>query len=107
MSKGISRFFVHTITAEMFTGTNGHGEDTFAAAVTVVGLMDGARKLIRGADGDEVVSEATFFTYPVNAPLFVAESRVTYNGDVSRVVKTSVNDAPGLNLPDHVAVNLL
>jgi hypothetical protein len=96
---------------EKFLGTNGYGEDTFAAPVTVVCFADDTRRLVRGTKtgtntSDQIVSESTLYTYPVSSPLFVADSRVTLNGTVSRVIKTNVNVSGALDLPDHVAVNL-
>lgn len=102
----ISRFYVHTAIVEMFLGTSGYGVDMFAAPVTVDCFAADSRKLIRDASGEQVVSESTLYTYPTNAPLFVADSRVTVNGNVSRVIRTNLNDSGPLNLPDHVAVSL-
>lgn len=102
----MAEFYVHTAQVEMHLGTNGYGEDIFAAPVDVVCFADGARKLVRGKDGEQVISESTLATYPINAPLFIADSRVTLNGDVSRVIKTNLADSGDLDLPDHVAVSL-
>ena len=102
----MAEFYVHTAQVEMFLGTNGYGEDTFASPVNILGFADDARKLVRGKDAEQVVSESTFYTYPINAPLFVAGSRVTLRGNVSLVIKTNLNDSDSLDLPDHVAVSL-
>jgi hypothetical protein len=102
----MAEFYVHTATVEMFLGANGYGEDTFAAPVSVVCFADDARKLVRGKDGEQVVSESTLYTYPINAPLFTADSRVTLNEAMSRVIKTAVHDSGDLDLPDHTAVTL-
>jgi hypothetical protein len=102
----LAEFYVHTATVEMFLGTNGYGEDTFAAPVSVVCYADDARKLVRGKDGEQVVSESTLYTYPISAPLFTAGSRVTLKETVSRVIKTAVHDSGDLDLPDHTAVTL-
>lgn len=102
----LADFYEHTAAVETFLGTNGYGEDTFAAPVNVACFADDTRKLVRGKDGEQVVSESTLYTYPINGPLFTADSRVTLNGTVSRVIKTNVNDSGDLDLPDHVAVTL-
>jgi hypothetical protein len=99
-------FYIHTLTVEMYLGTSGYGEDLFAAPVTIVGFADAARHLVRSATGEQVVSESTFVTYPINAPVFAPDSRVTFNGTVSRVIKTNLGDSGALSLPDHVAVSL-
>lgn len=102
--------YVHTAIVEKLLGTSGYGEDLFAAPVTLAPpngcLIDDTRKLVRSASGAQVVSETTLFTYPVNAPLFNADARVTINGNVARVIKTNTNDSGVLDLPDHVAVSL-
>ena len=118
--QGITRFFVHTATVEKFLGTSGYGADLFAAPVTIQCFADDARKLIRNKDGAEVVSESTLYTFTTNAPLFAPDSRVTIWPDgvnvldgnenaptPTRVIKVNVNDSGSLNLPDHVAVNLV
>jgi hypothetical protein len=98
-------FWVHTITVEMFLGAGAYG-DIYAAPVNVIGFMDGARKLIRGTNGEQVVSESSFYTYPITGPLFVADSRITQGTEVSYVIKTSTNDSGALGLPDHAVVDL-
>ena len=102
----LAEFYVHTAQVEMFLGTNGYGEDTFAAPVSVVCFTDEARKLVRDKAGEQVVSETTLATYPVSAPLFVAGSKVTVNGNESRVIKTKLGDSGTLDLPDHIEVSL-
>lgn len=102
----LADWYVHTAQVEMFLGVNGYGEDIFAAPVSVVCFLDDARKLVRNKDGEQVVSETTLATFPVNAPLFTADSKVTVNGAESRVIKTKVGDSGDLDLPDYVAVSL-
>jgi hypothetical protein len=38
--------------------------------------------------------------------LFVAGSKVTVDGRVSYVITQNLNDAPGLDLPEHAAITL-
>jgi hypothetical protein len=102
----LEEFYVHTVTVEMYLGQNGYGEDQFAAPVDIIGWMDGTRRLVRDKDGQQIVSESLFCTYPVNAPLFVADSRVTYGGVAARVIRTNSLDSGALDLPDHVEVTL-
>ncbi len=105
-AQDMAEFYVHTVTVEMFLDTSGYGVDLFSAPVNILGFADDTRKLIRNGAGEQVVSESTVYTYPVNAPLFVADSRVTIGGNISRVIKTNTNDSGALDLPDHVAVSL-
>lgn len=102
----LADWYVHTAQVEMFLGTNGYGEDIFAAPVVVVCFLDEARKLVRDKTGAQVVSENTLATYPVSAPLFTPDSRVTVNGAESRVIKTKTGDSGALDLPDHIEVAL-
>lgn len=99
-------FYVHTATVETFQGTNGYGEDTYADPVDVPGFLTDVRKLVLNADGEQVTSEAQFFTYPDRAPLFLAKSRVTVNGNPSLVIRSNLNTSGDLDLPDHVAISL-
>lgn len=105
-SADLADFYVHTASVEMYLGTAGSGADLFAAPVTIVGFADTARHLVRSSDGEQVVSESTFVTYPVSEPVFVENSRVTINGHESRVIRTNLGDSGSLDLSDHVAINL-
>ncbi|QDZ15782.1 hypothetical protein [Humibacter ginsenosidimutans] len=108
----MAEFYIQTAIVETCQGTNGYGEDIFASAVTLDPAadngcwIDDTRHLVRSTDGEQVMSESTLYTYPANAPLFAPNSRVTVNGDVSRVIKTNLNTSGDLDLPDHVAVSL-
>lgn len=102
----LADWYVHTASVEMHLGTAGSGADLFAAAVILPGFADTARHLVRAKDGEQLVSESTFVTYPINAPVFVPESRVTVNGVTSIVITANLGDSGVLDLPDHVAVSL-
>lgn len=101
----LDEFWQHTVTVEMYLGAGAYG-DVYAAPVQVTGWMDGTRKIVRGATGEQVVSESTFYTYPITGPLFVPDSRITQGADVSYVIKNNTNDSGSLDLPDHAAINL-
>jgi hypothetical protein len=116
-------FFVHTVSVEKWLGTGSNG-DVYAAPVTLSpastppngAFVDDARKLVRNANGEQVISETTLYTSILNAPLFVEKSRVTVLGDsdgdeltpgrASLVIKVNANDSGALDLPDHLAVTL-
>ena len=106
----MAEMYVHTLIVEPFLGTSGYGVDLFGPPTVLAPpngvFADDSRKLIRDASGEQVVSETTIYTFPPNAPLFPADSRITINGNVSRVIKTNLNDSGALDLPDHVAVSL-
>ncbi|MGN8024697.1 hypothetical protein [Microbacterium sp. 22242] len=111
-------FYVHTVIVETYQGTNGYGEDLFAAPVTLDPddisvrpggngcFVDDTRSLVRTATGEQVVSETTVYTYPEHGALFTADSRVTIDGVVSRVIRTNVNTSGNLELPDHAVISL-
>jgi len=102
----VSRWFVDTVTVETFTGTSGYGVDQFDAPQSVAGFLESSRKLVRSSAGDQIVSEATFYTDKANIGLFPANSRVTYPGVTTRVIRPNLNDGPGLGLPEHAAITL-
>lgn len=102
----LEEFYVHTVLVETYQGTNGYGEDKFASSVAVAGFLDDSRKLIRSLTGEQVISESQFYTHPENGALFTADSRVTVDGVVSRVIRTNVNTSGDLDLPDHAVVSL-
>lgn len=110
----LDEFYVHTLTVETFTGTNGYGEDTFSApeildpdATPPNGcFIEPKRRLVRSSTGEQVISETTVYTYPSNAAKFAPSSRVTINGVVSRVITVSPFESGDLDLPDHVVINL-
>lgn len=106
MSDDLDEFYVHSVTVETYQGTNGYGEDVFAAPVTVAGFLDDTRHLVRSQTAEQVVSEAQFYTHPENGALFTADSRVTVDGVTSRVIRTNVNTSGSLELPDHAVISL-
>jgi hypothetical protein len=107
----ISRWFVDTITVETFLGSGAMG-DVFAAPVILAPpngcWVENSRKLVRAANGEQIISETTVYTATANNALFNTDARVTINGVVSRVLKANNNDTAGL-MPsvDHVAINLI
>lgn len=113
-------FWVHTATVETYQGAGAYG-DLFAAPVTITCFADDARRVVRNASGEQVVSESTLYTDASNAALFTTDTRVTIWPDgvnttdsddlapprPSRVIKANANDSGPLGLPDHVAVTLM
>lgn len=105
MSDDISDFYVHTVSVETFEGAGAYG-DVYGAPVVVACFAEAKRRLVRAKDGQEVVSESTLYMDTADGPAFVPDSRVTVNGKVSYVITQNINDAPGLDLPEHAAVTL-
>jgi hypothetical protein len=109
-------FFVHTASVEKWLGTGSNGDVYASPAVVIQCFADDSRKLVRNANGEQVISETTLYTSILNAPLFVEKSRITVLGDsdsdeltpgrASLVIKVNANDSGDLDLPDHLAVSL-
>lgn len=93
----------HQVTIEPYAGQGGNGP-TYGAAVLVRCFREDARKMVRNAQGEQVVSETTCYC-PVGTvapPL----SRVTVGSRVAYVINTKDRDGGGLPTPDHVEVVL-
>jgi hypothetical protein len=103
--RGIGRFFVHTVTVETRTGTGAAG-DVYAAPVTVAGFLEGKVQLVRDSTGQEVTANSTLYCAVADGARFTPDTKVTTGGRISRVISQNINDAPGLNLPDHAEIYL-
>lgn len=77
-----------TVTVETWAGEGAYGA-VYADPVTVRWNYDGKRRLVRNANGEEVISEGTGTAHPDDAPLFAPESRLTIDARASRVLSTS------------------
>lgn len=76
----------------------------FEAGVWCAEVMhEDVRKLVRGPDGNEVLSETTIYVSPEQATNFNEHARVTVNGRVTKVAHIASLDVFGL--PGHVVVN--
>ena len=102
----IEEFFVHTVTVETYLGTNGYGEDVFDTPVSVDGFLLESRRLVRDKTGAQVVSGSTFHAAPADAAQFLPDSKVTVNGNATRVITCALNTSGDLDLPDHMAAAL-
>lgn len=107
-SSELGDFWIHQVTVKTLQGTTGAGGKTYAAPQTVTGFLEGKRRLVRGADGNQVISESTFYSDVSNAALFPPGSLVTLTDRPlpTTVLTVNVNDSAGLDLPDHIAVAL-
>ncbi|GHH67616.1 hypothetical protein GCM10017673_14910 [Streptosporangium violaceochromogenes] len=94
---------VHTVLVEPFEGEGPFGPE-YGEQTSVRCMVDEKRRLVRSAEGAEVISETTVY-----APLDTvcpAGSRVTVNGRVSTVLTSSRRDGGGLPTPDHLEITL-
>lgn len=100
----IPRFLLqHRATVEAYLGETGTGP-AYAQPVTVRCFAIDKRKLVRGANQDQVISETQLYCRPgVSIP---PHSRVTVNGKQSTVIDYNNNDAGYLPTPDNVLVYL-
>lgn len=89
----------HKAIVEAYLGTSAKGPQ-YATPITVRCLAVAKRKLVRGADQDQVISETQIFCRPsTNIPI---HSRVTVNGKQATVITVSNNDGGHFPTPDHV-----
>lgn len=97
----------HEVTVERHEGTSGTRGERFGAPVAVPCFLEEKNRMVRKADGTEVLSSATFYCR-LDAVDAVPESRVTLpDGRVTTVAVQGKGDGGKLPLPDHLEVNLL
>lgn len=92
------------ITIEARTGTDAYGRPVYAAPVTVPGVIDQTRKLVRSPQGEEVVSSSRVFLAPgVSVP---DGSRVTYpDGQKTTSISAAIRRDHGQGeLPEHTEI---
>jgi len=97
-------FFVHTISVEQLIGSGGEG-DVYASAVDVRCFVEDTRRLVRGPDGREVVSETTVYA-PAGTTALAPGARVTLPTRAATVITCADLDGGPLALPSHVVANL-
>ncbi|MGW1679390.1 hypothetical protein [Saccharopolyspora sp. NPDC002376] len=91
-----------TVTIEPYEGTGAYGP-VYGPAVQVRAVVDAARRLVRNAEGAEVVSETTLYV-PLST-VAPAGSRVTLaNGTRSTVIDAKTRDGGRLPVPSHLEV---
>jgi hypothetical protein len=83
-----------TVAVETWTGEGSYGP-VYAASVNKTCNVDSTRRLVRNANGEEVVSELTLHVAPADEAAFLPESRVTVAGRVSTVLAASPKQFKG------------
>ncbi|WP_433426346.1 hypothetical protein ACQP1V_42710 (plasmid) [Microtetraspora malaysiensis] len=91
----------HTAVIEPFEGDGAYGA-VYGDPVTARCLVDDERRMVRDAQGTEVVSDTTVFFPP--GTVCPEGSRVTVNGRTTTVITSFSRDGGGLPTPDHVEV---
>lgn len=77
-----------TVTVETYAGDGSYGP-VYAEPVTVPCNINAKRRLVRNANGDEAVSEATLTVHPDDVPVFTLETRLTIAGRASTVLSVA------------------
>lgn len=93
--------FTHEAEFEPLEGEGAYGP-IFGPPVTERCLVDDERKLVRNAEGSEVVSDLTIFLRA--GAYYPAGSRVTVSGRTTTVIASKNRDGGGLPTPDHTEV---
>lgn len=102
---GIEALFTMPALVETFQGAGPSG-DLYDTAVTIMGFLDDGDVLVRGAQGEQLVSTAKFYCALSAADVFTNESRVTVNGDAHQVTQVRRRDASGFGGPSHLEIDL-
>lgn len=97
--------FKQSAVVETYLGSGGLG-DLWASPVTVQCAVFGGPKLVRDAEGREVISNVTVYAPLVLAPMFEVGTKVTTDGRTARVVTTDLMDV-GPAYAHHVQVGLV
>ena len=77
-----------TVAVETWTGMSAYGS-IYGASANVTCNIDATRRLVRNAEGAEVVSEMTLHVKAADEAKFVLESRVTVATRISTVLTVS------------------
>ncbi len=98
----VSAFYVHTVTITPVLGEGAYGT-VYGDPTQVRCFVDETTRLVRDADGAEVVSSATIYADP--GTVVAVGSTVTLpSGRVATVLGSQVHDSGPLDLPDHAEI---
>lgn len=97
------QLLVHTASIEPYEGSGAYG-DVFGTAFTLPCYYEGRRQIVRGADGDETVSEGVL--YADLGTEIPTGSKVSVVGRDTRVLTVSTFDDGGLTGLAHLEVAL-
>jgi hypothetical protein len=90
----------HTVTVEPWEGSGGYG-DIWGAPFDLQCFVEDKRRLVRAADGSEVVSETT--VYANRGPSIPNRSRITLPSGRQPLVITD-HDGGALPVPSHLEI---
>jgi len=106
----LTPWFRHSVSIERLIGTGPFG-DSYAAVTSELAMVDDKRRLVRAADGSQVVSSTTIYLAAGTAYVSTG-SRVTLPATFgvpqrrSIVLASSVHDGGGQPTPDHLELAL-
>lgn len=92
----------HEVTVEPFAGAGANGP-VYGDPVTVPCLREDKRRLVRAPNGDQVISETTFYCQP--GTVAPPQSRVDLGTRISTVITFADRDGGRLPVPSHVEVS--
>lgn len=108
----IDDFYVHTATVETYQGNGTYG-DTWLPQVAVPCFADDGQDVTVNGTTVAVTDQTKLYADLAYAPdtvptagQFAANSKVTVNGQVARVVSVKRHSSADLGLPDHVEVTI-
>lgn len=92
----------HTVTVEPWAGSGGYG-DIWGDPFDLQCFVEDRRRLVRAADGSEVISETT--VYANRGPSIPNRSRITLpSGRVSMAITVADHDGGALPVPSHLEI---
>lgn len=98
----IGPYLSQTVTLDRRTGSSSYGESTYSAAASLSARVQQKTKLIRTAQGMEVLSDAQ--VYLESGTAILPGDRLTYDGTAYQVL--SVQRSRGLDAETHVVAFL-
>jgi hypothetical protein len=101
-----TKFLVHTVDVDPYAGSGAYGDEYSPTVTGVQCFRDDKRKLVRSADGEQVVSETTLYMRLAHAASFPPGSRVQLPHRVATVITCAERTDGGLGAWQHLEVTL-
>lgn len=99
-----TRLLVHEVEVTPYLGHGSTGP-LFGPPFTLKCMAQGARRLVRNSDGEQVLSDLTVYAALEDAPLVPEGSRVTWRGRTTTVLANTAHDDGGLGAPQHTELS--
>lgn len=101
-----ARFLVHAVDVDPYDGSGAYGDEYLPKVNSVPCFRDDKRKLVRSANGDQVVSETTLYMRLAHVASFPPDSRVYLPHRVATVISCAERDDGNLGAWQHLEVTL-